>query len=159
MKAEHINPFLRAVVNTFQTMFGAEAHRGELTLGDPRRRTHPISGIIGLSGRASGTVVINLSREVALRAASVLLLETKTDVDDDVCDAVGELANLVAGQAKTELAEFHLSVSMPSVVIGEGHEIRFPTCAPPVCVPFTTDFGPLLLEVGLEPEPALAGAR
>lgn len=160
MRVEHINPFLKAVSNTFQTMLAAEAHRGELILGDPKMRQFPISGVIGLSGKASGTVVINLSTEVALQAASAMLMEEMREVNDDVIDAVGELANVIAGQAKTELAQYELSVSLPNVVTGEGHEIRFPSATPPLVVPFKTDFGPLRLEVGFEPslatEPALA---
>lgn len=156
MKVEHINPFLKAVTNTFATMLSADAKRGELSLGDPKRRTYPISGLIGLSGKASGMVVINLSTEVALRAASALLMEEMTDVNDDVLDAVGELANVIAGQAKTDLEQYELSVGLPNVVTGEGHEVRFPSATPPLAVPFKTDFGPLRLEVGFEPsrEPA-----
>jgi chemotaxis protein CheX len=150
MKVEHINPFLKAVTNTFATMLAAEAHRGELQLGDPRVRKFPISGLIGLSGKASGMVVINLSTEVALKAASALLMEHKEEVDDEVLDAVGELANVIAGQAKTELEQYDLSVSLPNVITGVGHEVRFPSSAPPLAVPFKTDFGPLRLEVGFE---------
>ncbi|MAT68370.1 MAG: chemotaxis protein CheX [Planctomycetaceae bacterium] len=158
MQAEHINPFLRSLANTFTMMFDCEVRRGPLGVTTGGSRKYPISGVIGLSGRAVGTVVINLSEEVALKAASALMLTELTEVDDDVIDAVGELANIVAGAAKAELEEFELSVSLPNVVIGKGHEIRFPTNAKPICVPYDTDFGPLLLEVGLEAVAAPAGA-
>lgn len=151
MKAEHINPFLKAVSNTFSTMLGTEARRGELSMGDPRVRKYPVSGIIGLSGKAIGTVVINLSEEVAIKSASKLLLEEITELNDDVIDAVGEMANMIAGQAKVELEQYDLSVSLPNVVTGVGHEVRFPSSAPPVTVNFDTGFGPMLLEVGFEP--------
>ena len=75
---------------------------------------------------------------------------------DDVLDAVGELANMIAGQAKAELEEFDLSVSLPNVVTGKDHVVRFPSKSAPICVPYDTDLGPLLLEVGLEPTCALA---
>ena len=103
MQVEHINPFLKAVSNTFKTMLAADAQRGELALGDAKRRQFPISGLIGLSGKASGMVVINLSTEVALKAASTMLMEEMNEVNEDVLDAVGELANVIAGQAKAEL--------------------------------------------------------
>ncbi|TWT47418.1 chemotaxis protein CheX [Botrimarina hoheduenensis] len=151
MKVEHINPFLRAVTNTFSTMLATNAKRGELSVGDPKIRQFPVSGVIGLSGGASGMVVINLSKEVAVRAASAMLMEEKTEIDDEVLDAVGELANVIAGQAKTELAEYNLSVGLPNVITGEGHEIRFPSATPPLAVAFQTEMGPLRLEVGFEP--------
>ncbi len=158
MQAEHINPFLRSLVNTFSTMLNCEARRGEIVLSNTEDRHYPVSGVIGLSGKAVGTVVINLSEEVALKAASAMLMTELTSLDDDVLDAVGELANMVAGQAKAELEEYELSVSLPNVITGENHEIRFPSDIKTICVPFDTDFGPLQLEVGLETvcEPANA---
>jgi len=149
MRIEHINPFLTSLVTTFRTMLSTEVRRGQLTLSNPSERSYPISGVIGFTGEATGTVVINMSREVAIKAASTMLLEPQPDVNDDVLDAVGELANVIAGQAKAELSEFHLQLSLPSVITGENHEIRFPSKATPVCVPFDTDLGPLQLEIGI----------
>lgn len=150
MQAEHINPFLRSVANTFSTMLKCETRRGKIIMANTEKRHYPISGVIGLSGKAVGTVVINLSEEVALKAASTMLMTEITSIDADVLDAVGELANMIAGQAKTELEEFQLNVSLPNVITGEDHEIRFPSDISTIAVPFDTDFGPLQLEVGLE---------
>ncbi len=150
MQAEHINPFLRAVTNAFSTMLNCEARRGKMTLMENGIRDYPISGVIGLSGKAVGTVVINLSEEVAVKAASAMLMDELTAVDEDVLDAVGELANMIAGQAKAELEEYQMSVSLPNVITGDGHQIRFPSGASRIAVPFDTDFGPMNLEVGLE---------
>jgi chemotaxis protein CheX len=158
MQAQHINPFLRSLVNTFSTMLNCEAKRGEIALAHTNKRHYPVSGVIGLSGNAVGMVVINLSEEVALKAASAMLMAEMTSLDDDVLDAVGELANMIAGQAKAELEQYDLSVSLPNVVTGENHEIRFPSDIKTISVPFETDFGPLQLEVGLESAPVLANA-
>ncbi len=150
MLAEHINPFLNAVSNTFSTMLNCETRKGEMFLVKTGAKLFPISGVIGLSGKAVGTVVINLSEEVAVKAASVMLMTELTEIDDDVIDAIGEIANMIAGAAKAELEEYELSLSLPSVVTGQGHEVRFPSNAKAIGVAFETDFGPLRLEVGLE---------
>ena len=151
MQAEHINPFLRAVVNAFSTMLNCEARRGELKISNGNAQLYPISGTIGLTGRAVGTVVVNLSEEVALKVASTMLMDEITEINADVIDAVGEIANLIAGQAKAELEEYELSVSLPNVITGKNHEVVFPSNSSPISVPFDTDFGPLNLEVGFEP--------
>ncbi|NOY42560.1 MAG: chemotaxis protein CheX [Planctomycetes bacterium] len=151
MQAEHINPFLRAVSNAFSTMLDCEVRRGEIKLSESKTQCYPVSGVIGLSGKAAGMVVINLSEEVALRVASTMLMMEIAELDDDVIDAVGELANMIAGQAKAELEEYDLSVSLPNVITGAAHTIQFPSASRPISVPFDTDFGPLNLEVGFEP--------
>jgi chemotaxis protein CheX len=150
VQADHINPFVNSLVTTLSKMLSCEARRGKIALATNGQRYYPISGVIGLSGNAAGAVVINLSEEFALRAASHLLMADCTEITPDVIDVVGELTNVVAGHAKTQLAEFEMSVSLPNVITGEGHTINFPTAAPGLSVPFETDFGPLRLEVGLE---------
>jgi chemotaxis protein CheX len=149
MRADYINPFLSSLSHTFRTMLNCEIHRGQLQLKNPLSLKFPISGVIGLSGKAVGTVVINLSESVAMKAASAMLMMDIEEINEDVVDAVGEIANMVAGAAKAELAEYELSISLPSVVTGSQHDIRFPSNVTPICVPFETDFGPLMLEVGL----------
>jgi len=158
VKAEHINPFIRALINGFDTMLSCKVTRGEIHLkGDPQTKFE-ISGIIGLSGKAVGTVVVALSESVALKAASAMLMDEYTEINDDVVDAVGEMANIVAGAAKAELAEFDMSVSLPNVITGKGHDVRFPSNVTPLCVPFECPWGELAIEVGLAPAPAEAGS-
>lgn len=149
MKVEFINPFLMSLSRTFRTMLGCEVKRGELSLNTGK--LHEISGLIGLSGRAVGTVILSFSEPVALQSASAMLMTTKESIDEEVIDAIGELTNMVAGSAKAELAEFDLSISLPSVITGGRHRIRFPSNVRPISVPYETMWGPLLLEVGLEP--------
>lgn len=149
MRADYINPFLTSLTSTFQTMVNCELRRGKLELKQHAKLKYPVSGVIGLSGKAVGTVVINLSESVARKSASAMLMMEITEINDDVVDAVGELANMVAGAAKAELEEYELSISLPNVITGSHHDIRFPSNVTPICVPFESDFGPLVLEVGL----------
>ena len=159
MRAEYINPFIRSLGNAFKTMLNCEVRRGTPCLKTDLCPHYDISGVIGLSGQAIGTVVLSLSEAVALKAASTMLMCELTEIDADVVDAVGELANVVAGSAKAELEEYHMSTSLPSVITGRNHNVRFPSNVTPICVPFQTDWGPLALEVGLAsvPEPVAAG--
>ncbi|MCH8042835.1 MAG: chemotaxis protein CheX [Planctomycetes bacterium] len=150
MRVEYINPFITATTNVFETMVNCKLTRGEIRVLSDESPCHPISGIIGLSGKAVGTVVLSLSKELALKAASALLMTEVTEINDDVVDAVGELANMVAGGAKAKLDEYELSISLPSVITGAGHEVRFPSKVTPICVPFESEWGSLTIEVGLE---------
>jgi len=148
MQVEYINPFVNSLVHVFQTMLDCQARRSEICLTEGRLPTHSVSGVIGLSGRAKGTVVLSLSEEVALRAASAMLLTEFAEVNEEVVDAVGELTNMVAGGAKAQLEEFQLRIGLPNVVTGRDHEIHFPLEATPIRILFESDWGPLSVEVG-----------
>lgn len=158
MQVEYINPFISALINTFHTMLSCEARRGHLAVKQDSRAAHEVSGVIGLSGRAVGTVVVSFSTQVALKAASTMLMLEATKIDDDVLDAVGELTNMVAGAAKAELEEYEMMVSLPNVITGPAHEVHFPSEVTPIGIAFDTDWGPISLEVGLTAvrEPATA---
>jgi chemotaxis protein CheX len=151
MRVEFINPFINSLDNAFMTMLDCKVQRGQPALKDDQWPKNEISGVIGLSGKAIGTVVLSLSKEVALHAASHMLMCECTEINEEVVDAVGELTNMVAGAAKAELEELHMSVSLPNVITGRNHVIRFPSDVQPIYVPFTSKWGNLTLEVGLSP--------
>lgn len=159
MNVQYINPFVAATVSVFSKMLGCTLSRRELRLKSQHRPEYEVSGVIGLSGRAAGTVVLSLSRDVALNGAAALLGERPETLGSDVSDAVGELTNIIAGAAKAQLAEWEMSVSLPTVITGRNHRINFPSGAAPICVDFDSPWGPLCLEVSLVESDAAPRSR
>jgi chemotaxis protein CheX len=154
MKVEYINPFLTSTICTFETMLGCKLIRGTPFVKNGTQPQHEVSGVIGLSGKAQGTVVLGLSRQAALSAAEVLLQERPLDINADVTDAVGELVNIIAGGAKAKLEHLELNVSLPTVITGRFHCIEFPKKVTPICIPFDSPWGDITVEVGLCELPA-----
>ena len=60
-----------------------------------------------------------------------MLASEMTEVNGDVLDAVGELTNIIAGQAKAQLEQYDLRVSLPNVVTGDDHRLHLPPTWPP----------------------------
>ena len=149
MKAEHINPFLKSLVNTFKTMLYIDLTREPLFLKEGNHLAHPISGVVTLSGQLAGTAVISVSEEVALQAASTMLMMDVPEVNDDVIDTVGEMANLFVGGAKADLAKHKLTLGLPKVVNGTDQTVDYPAGVTPLCVPFQCEWGPMQIEVAL----------
>jgi len=65
MKAEFINPFVTSTINVFSTMLACDLERGPLETGTSFTPRHEVSGIIGMSGDAAGTVIVSVCQEVA----------------------------------------------------------------------------------------------
>lgn len=148
VRVEFINPFISAVAKTFETMLGLKVHRSKPVLKNNLCALYPVSGIIGLSGNIVGTVILTMTEPVAIKVASALLMEECTTINADVLDAVGELTNMIAGNAKAQLEEYKLSLSLPNVIHGEATEIKFPENSQPISIPFDSDFGLLAIEIG-----------
>jgi chemotaxis protein CheX len=154
MKVEYINPFVVSTRSVFATMLGWEIRRGAPFVKDSFQPHHDVSGVIGLSGKAKGTIVLSLDRDVALAATEAMLGEHPEEIGEEVVDAVGELANMIAGGAKAKLEQFALRVSLPSVITGKSHCVQFPSRATQIAIPFQSEAGPLMVEVGLVELPA-----
>jgi chemotaxis protein CheX len=73
-----------------------------------------------------------------------------TENDEDVLDTIGELVNIIAGNAKKGLEQYRLVISLPTIVSGEGHQVAWPAAIPIVGIPFALSAGKFMLAVGLE---------
>ncbi len=147
--ADCINPFVVSATNVFRTMAHCEIRCGKPFLVKGDQSTHDISGVIGLSGKARGTVVLSLGGPVALKVTGAMLGDSPAEIDSDVIDAVGELTNMIAGGAKAQLEHLQMTLSLPNVVVGHDHKIAFPGDVTPIGVPFDCPWGPVCVQFGL----------
>ncbi len=154
VNVEFINPFIDATRNVFQTMCGVEISRKKLFLKEDYRMMGDVSGVMGLTGTATGSVVVSLSKDLACTIVGKMLGEDPSnDLTDDVCDGVGEIINMIAGQAKAMLVKtkYHFTISIPSVVSGSSHEISHKKGTPNIVVLFEALGQPFSLQVCLCP--------
>jgi chemotaxis protein CheX len=158
MDVKYINPFLTSIRNVFDTMVQIPFTIGKPSLKEDPVPRYEVSGIIGLSGHVTGCVVLNLSEELAKQLASALMGEEATELDEDCIDAIGEIANMIAGGAKKDFPGAN-SISTPSIVIGR-HQVSYPRGLPVISIPCDTSAGRLAVEVALKenPVPVAAGA-
>lgn len=150
MDARYINPFIDSICNTFETMCGLKVSIGKPSLtADPNGQTD-VSAVIGFSGDAAGSVAVCYPFNTAAKIATAFAGTEITPDHDDFGDALGELANMIAGGAKSKLAGVRITISLPSVVIGECQYISASRTAPRLFIPCTTDAGGFHVEVGME---------
>lgn len=149
MRVEFINPFVLATVNVFEMMLGCRLERGALSLKREHAPTHEVSGLIGLSGRCRGMVVVSVGRMTAIKAAELMLGVRPESLNSEVMDAIGELTNMIAGSAKSQLEEYQLTIGLPTVICGKTQAIAFPSQSQPMVIPFDSEIGPVCVQVGL----------
>jgi chemotaxis protein CheX len=154
MKADHINPFIEATRKLMEVMVGIKHFRKqEVTLDQQLKAAFDVSAIIGITGGFTGSIVLSFSKSVAAAMLSSLLGEPVEEFDDDVCDAVSEMVNIITGNAHAILAESgygNFERSLPNVVIGKGHVVNRPQDAPCINVFFDTELGGFAMQVSLK---------
>lgn len=136
---KYITPFIVACEEVFAHFVGTKltAERPYITQKDEEHEW-VVSGIIGFSREARGAVVISMRKEPALKITEMLTGKKHSDIDEEVIDAIGEIVNIIAGNAKKGLEEsFKLAISLPTIVRGLNHDITWPgDSARVIAVPF-----------------------
>lgn len=150
MKAKYINPFLAASINLFKDYLEVDCRSGAPYINTEPQKISEVAGLIGLAGETVGAVVISFGRETAINIASKMSGTQYLALSNEVLDIVGELVNIVAGNAKQGLMDFRLVISLPSIIIGNESKIRWPSGIPVITIPFESEFGPFYLNVSLK---------
>ena len=149
MKAKYINPFLNAAVNLFQVHLGISAKNLAPYINSKPNNLNEISAIIGLAGETKGAVVLSFTRETALKIVSRFSGQKYSAITQDVIDGVGELTNILAGNAKKDLMDFKIVISLPGIVTSTNGYINWPKGILVITIPFESEFGNFSVIVSL----------
>jgi len=151
MNVKFINPFLEATIDVLKTMAFVEPTSGKPYLKKDNVAKGDISAIIGLTGSARGSLALTFSESSIVKIVSNMLGEEINEINGDIKDAVGEITNMVSGAArkKLEAEGFSIAAAIPTVVTGKGHSIVHVMGGPSIIIPFTTDYGPFVVDVCL----------
>ena len=137
---QYIQPFIKVCENVFHDFCQTEVKAGRVFFvgKDEYESNWDISGIIGLSGEASGAVAISLKETTAFQVTSILTGEKHTAIDADVTDAIGEIINIIAGNVKKHFEEeLKIKISLPTIIKGKAHSIVWPSEKTRIiCIPF-----------------------
>ncbi len=154
LNVEFINPFIAATLQALEVMASTRPQRGTPFVKTGQVAKGDISGVIGLAGEATGSVAVTLPAAIAFRIYEGMVGERVTALTEDVRDAVGELANMIAGGAKAALSKdgYRFRIAIPSIVVGKDHTIEHRTKGPCLVVPFLLDGETFWLEVSFSLE-------
>lgn len=113
------------MLHIWQTQLGVELEPSDEVI-HPTAEDHRsalMTGSIQITGAWSGAVHVYCTRELISRAAAYMFsVEVAELSEEDVRDALGELANMTAGNVKALLAHDSY-VSLPTVVEGSDYDV------------------------------------
>ena len=148
MDVRYINPFVEGTINVLQTMAFIPSKPGKPFIKKTPAATGDITGIIGLAGDKEGSLSITFTFSCIKAILEKMLGEVHDELNEDVTDAVGEITNMICGDArnKLEAQNINLTAGIPTIITGQGHTISHITKSAIVVLPFTTDYGNFSLE-------------
>jgi len=141
-----------ATQEIFQSMLMTEARPAAPLQTRSHKFTDSVSGLVGLAGNYRGMLAIHLPNAVAMSITSKFLFMDVEEINDDVKDAIGELANMLAGSVKTMLTDTGtgIKLAIPSAICGSEYEVECLAESEGVIMPFSMDEGEFLVECYLQ---------
>jgi len=152
MDVKYINPFITATHHVLDTMAHTKAAVDKPYLKKEKIAKGDVTGIIGLTGQVKGTISVTFTEKCILAIVSGMFGEEMKELNEEIKDAVGEISNMISGQARRELETMGLSLTaaIPTVIMGKNHSISHITAHPVIAIPFRTDNGEFTIEVSFE---------
>jgi chemotaxis protein CheX len=121
-KDEIISAVRTATTEVFSTMVGIEAVPLDVHADESCPPVNDgVMSIVGIAGPWVGNGMLSCSAAFACRVCELFLMTEAPTVNDEVLDAVGELANMIIGNFKTtaEAVVGPLGLSVPTVIYGQ----------------------------------------
>jgi chemotaxis protein CheX len=94
----------------------------------PTRDQGLVTGMIGVHGKVSGFITVNMPERLAVKAVEGLLQDTYGGLTAQVIDGTGEITNIIVGGIKSALANSPWGfshITVPSVIVGTGYQIAY----------------------------------
>lgn len=149
---EIAKPFVTATTNVLSTMAGITPTPGQPYVKKNNVAKGDVSAVVGITGHKNGSISVTFTKQCAIAVVKAMLGDDIQDIIQDTKDAVGEITNMISGQARAALAEMGMVFqgATPSVIMGDGHTISHVTKSPIIAIPFTTNHGEFTVEFCLE---------
>jgi chemotaxis protein CheX len=143
---------IESTIEIFSSMVMMDITVDQENVNDNGKHTGTITGLIGLAGTHKGVLAIHIPHPVAMAITSSFLGMDITEINADVEDAVGELANMLGGNVKTILTGKgrDIDLSLPSTISGDSYRFQSSKEVDKVIIQFGTASGLFLVELQLE---------
>ncbi len=151
MKAEYINPFIKASSEILK-----QTTQMEFQTGKPYLETSPFGGddiviVVGITGELRGQAALSMSSNTARAIASAMMMGMPVDtIDEMATSALSELSNMIMGNSATLLFNEGITVDItpPSLMIGENIKITTNDIQT-IGVPLDSEKGTVLIDVAI----------
>lgn len=139
----------------FSTMIGMDDRKQPPVAMEPMNLfKEGVSALVGLVGTNNGIVSLHVSWPLACRITSRILDTAVAEVNENVLDAIGEIANMITGSFKMHLSSggSDIRISVPSVVTGDEYIIALSGAYDTMTLRYDIDQEWLLVAVAIERE-------
>jgi chemotaxis protein CheX len=148
-----LEPFTQAACAALGEMAGTELAAGAVYESAVDRPLGNIAAAVELQSATNGWMILSFPQATAAALARRILAEVPQEVDDTLIqDCMGEIANVVAGQAKAMLAgtAYQFTFSLPRTAAAAGGKPLPGQGLQCLVVSFGSDLGEFAMQLALQ---------
>lgn len=138
-----IAAYVDSVVKTIKTMANTDVTSGKAFIEPNFLQKGDVAGNVGIvAPPVKGNLLICFETPCILTIVENMIGEKHNGLTKEVCDAVGELTNMVYGSSKTALNQigYNFEMAIPTVISGK-FKLSHAEGAPTLVIPFTVAGG------------------
>lgn len=139
MNAEHINPFLVSATRILKDMCFIDSKIGKPFLTNCQFGDDSVIIVIGVTGEMRGQVLIEMKLNVACDIASKMCMMPVAQMDDLSKSAIGELGNMIMGNAATIFSTKGIGIDITPPVLAMGNMSISSFQSKNICIPLVYD--------------------
>lgn len=150
MKREFVEAFLNPAKLVWEKELGMDLEFLEMEPSASQFVGEEINAIIGVSGKLKGSVIYGFGNSSALAIAGQMMGEPLEEVDEICRSILGELANMITGNAVTELESdgYSCNLAPPLIIEPSGSKMNS-SMGDHIVARFNSVAGGLSIRIGL----------
>ncbi len=154
--ADLLSNLMTSTEEVFETMVFKPLVRMPPVDTDADRRGANVVATVAFAGHRRGLVCIHSSVDAARNIAGAMLGMAQEEITSEIPDAMGEVANMVAGTFRNKLAAIEpaSAIAVPTVTIGSDFSTTYLSAVRRARCPFEMEGQPISVELILTGEEA-----
>jgi len=152
MDAKYINPFINSISGVFTSLGLGEVVSRNVFRKDTFICRYNLTTIIGISGSINGNIALSMPYDTAKKIASAMMMGMEVaEIDEISVSALGELTNMICGQAAIEFSMQNLvaEITPPTIIHGDNMKAII-SQVETTAVELSSSLGDIELNIGLE---------
>lgn len=120
MKAEYVNSFYKATLDVLKLMLDVNVEQGAISVVEGLIPSREANVILGVTGDLRGSILFSFPKDMTLEMVYIMSGMKMDEIDNFVSSALGEVANIIGGNALSNLAavNYICDIVPPQVLIG-----------------------------------------
>ena len=151
---EYIDTFVEHTCNVLKTVASMETSFEEVYFANDFKIFGDVSGLIALTGGAEGILGITFYWPLAQKIIAQMMGTDEDKINAELIhDGVAEIVNMIGGSTKNDFVgkPYHFEISLPSVIVGGGHQLGHSEKGPIAVLIFKVEFQYFALQICLKP--------